>query len=110
VFKSQVCVGTQKSALGLRVLNGYYFINNCFYSELIFKHAKCLILKSMYIPFPNIKGEMKQYAYEEMKYKISLRDIQKISLQVNNFVRNRTKKLSYLLDQHSIYIASFSVL
>lgn len=48
----------------------------------------------MYIPFPNIKDEMKQYAYEEMKYKNSLRNGQKISLQVNNFARNRTKKAS----------------
>lgn len=64
----------------------------------------------MYIPFPNSKDGMKQYAYEEMKHKISLRDVQKISLQVNNFATNRTKKLSYLLEQHSIYIASFPVL
>lgn len=64
----------------------------------------------MYIPFPNSKDGMKQYAYEEMKHKISLRDVQKISLQVNNFAAEQNQKLSYLLEQHSIYIASFSVL
>lgn len=83
---TEECTTTEESS------PGYYPINNCFYSELVFKHAKCLIFKNLYVPFSNIQVEIKLNLHMwKCKTRLLLGTFKRISLKVNKLARTRTK-------------------